>query len=597
MAGNIKGIVVEIGGDTSGLQNALKSVNKVTSSLQRELNGINTLLKFNPRNTELLSQKQVVLKQEIQATSEKLKELVAHQKEVKASGVELTDEQQKNYRALQREIILTKNKLGDLVAEQSRLTSFGNTLQHLGSGMQSFGNAVSEAGKKVTILSTALASVGAMGVKYNAELERYTVAFSTFLGSAEEGEKAVQNIINTSKESPFNTASLVKANQMLITTGINADESAKTINALADAVALTGGDDYTLERMASNLQQIQNVGKASAMDIRQFGMAGIDIYGILADYTGKTTAQVKEMDITYEQLAGALQKASSEGGKYYKGQEAMADTLIGKLSKLKKTFQESMGKLTESLMPILEKLVDKVQKAVDWFSNLSDEQKELILKVGLFVVALGPLLTIAGQIIAFVGLVVSKIGILLVILGKIKAIIVVLGAVLGIPLAPILLIVAGVTAVIAVLVLLYNKCEWFRNGVNAIVEFIKTAVLNFFNTIAIFFTETIPMWIDNIKMILDNLPYYIGYLIGLIIAHIVNLINRLWQFVTNELPVIIQNIIDWFKKLPPKIWEFLLQIINHIIEWAKQMKDKIAEEVPLIIEKLLSFFRELPRKT
>ena len=63
---------------------------------------------------------------------------------------------------------------------------------------------------------------------------------------------------------------------------------------------------------------------------------GIDIYGILADYTGKTTKQVKEMDITYEQLVGALNKASQEGGKYYNGQSAMADTLSGKISMLKK---------------------------------------------------------------------------------------------------------------------------------------------------------------------------------------------------------------------------------------------------------------------
>lgn len=60
---------------------------------------------------------------------------------------------------------------------------------------------------------------------------------------------------------------------MLITTGESADKSREAINSLANAVALTGGDSYTLERMASNLQQIRNVGKATAMDIRQFGMA------------------------------------------------------------------------------------------------------------------------------------------------------------------------------------------------------------------------------------------------------------------------------------------------------------------------------------
>lgn len=66
---------------------------------------------------------------------------------------------------------------------------------------------------------------------------------------------------------------MIKSNQMLITTGESAEKSREAINSLANAVALTGGDSYALERMASNLQQIKNVGKATSMDIRQFGMA------------------------------------------------------------------------------------------------------------------------------------------------------------------------------------------------------------------------------------------------------------------------------------------------------------------------------------
>ena len=89
--------------------------------------------------------------------------------------------------------------------------------------------------------------------------------------------------------------------------------------------------------MASNLQQIRNAGKATSMDIRQFAYAGIDVYGILAETTGKNVEELKKMDITYEQLSEALIKASSEGGKYYNGQITMSDTLNGKISMLKKT--------------------------------------------------------------------------------------------------------------------------------------------------------------------------------------------------------------------------------------------------------------------
>ena len=95
MAGNIKGIIVEIGGDTSGLQKALRKVNSETSSLSKELKGINRLLKLDPKNTELLNQKQTVLKESIEATKNKIKELKnVYNESVKAeaNGAKISEE-------------------------------------------------------------------------------------------------------------------------------------------------------------------------------------------------------------------------------------------------------------------------------------------------------------------------------------------------------------------------------------------------------------------------------------------------------------------------------------------------------------------------
>lgn len=553
MAGNIKGIVVEIGGDTSKLQSALKQVNKVTSSLQSELKGVDRLLKFNPNNITLLSQRQKILKEEIGATTTKLKELIQHQNEIKRSGVALTDEQQRNYRNLQREIISTTNALTQYLSEASRLNQVGQTLQSVGNSFQNLGNKIEDIGKKVSVLSGAIAGIGTIGIKYNAQLETYTKAFSTFLGSAEKGEEAVQNILNASKNSPFNTTALVQANQMLVTTGIEAEESRKTINALADAIALTGGSDDTLVRMASNLQQIQNVGKASAMDIRQFGYAGIDIYGLLSETTGKTVAQLKKADITYEQLSQALQKGASEGGKYFQGQEAMADTLNGSINRLKKNFQELVGELTESLLPIINKIADKLQGAIDFVKGLSQEQKDLITKVGTFIAILGPAILIIGKIISIVGLIITKVGVVISFIGKAISVIKALGLVIGASVsAPILIATGVIGGLIAVFVLLYNKCEWFRNGVHTIIEAVKNFFVNAFETIGKFFTETIPQWIETGKEVLSNLPYYIGYILGIGLANLVNWGVQVGQWIATKIPELINNIINWFKQLPRK---------------------------------------------
>ena len=491
MSGSIKGIIVEIGGDTSGLQKALKSVNSATASLSKELRGINSLLKLDPHNTELLSQKQTVLKENIAQTTKKVEELKKAQQMFIESGGDLNSAE---YRNLQREIISTENRLKELNLEASKWTQMSHNLENLGSKMKSFGDTVTNVGKKVSVLSAAVGSLFVAGTKYNADIERYTTAFKTFLGSAEDAEKAVDAIKNQGQTSPFDTKELIQANQMLITTGESAEDSRKTISALADAIALTGGSNDTLGRMASNLQQIKNVGKASAMDIRQFGMAGIDIYGILADYTGKTTAEIKKMDITYEDLSAALQKSASIGGKYYGGQAEMANTLSGQVSKLKKTFQDLTGELSKSLFPTIKKIIEKLQGVVDWFKGLNDNQKETITKIGLLITVLGPALLIIGKLISFGGTIIS-------VLAKISGLIAglsigtgALGGVLTALTGPIGIVIGVVAALTAGFALLWNKSETFRNSMIEVGQsMMKT------------YNEHIKPTIDNIKEIISML--------------------------------------------------------------------------------------------
>lgn len=138
MAGNIKGIIVEIGGDTSGLQKALSKVNSATSSLSKELRGINSLLKLDPTNTELVAQKQQVLANNIEQTSKKLEEL----KKIQEKANEINDKvSPENYRALQREIINTENKLKDLQIQASKWTTAGKSIEE-------FGNKITNISKK-----------------------------------------------------------------------------------------------------------------------------------------------------------------------------------------------------------------------------------------------------------------------------------------------------------------------------------------------------------------------------------------------------------------------------------------------------------------
>ena len=572
--GNIKGIFVEIGGDTSGLQNALKDVYKITGSLQKELNGINSLLKFNPKNTELLAQKQKVLSDNIAQTESRLKELQIAQKEYIASGGDLNSA---NYRALQREIIQTQEKLKQLKLEASSWTQVSKNLSELGNKFKDIGNKVTSLGKSFSVVSAGMAALLGSGVKYNASIEQSTKAFETFLGSAEAAEKAVDNIKKQSVSSPFNTQDLIKANQMLVTTGVNADDSRKTISALADAIALTGGGNDELTRMASNLQQIKNAGKATSMDIRQFAYAGIDVYGILAETTGKNVEELKKMDITYDQLSAALQKASSEGGKYYQGQEKMTDTLNGSVSKLKKTFQEFTGELAQSLMPTVKKLTTGLQGLLDKFKSLSPEQKETIAKIALMVAAIGPLLLIIGKVITMAGTVMtigSQIAGLIAGLttgtGALSAVITALTGPIGI-------VIGVIAGLVAAFVALWNNSESFRNSIieigQSIVDTfnnnIKPAIDNIMSAVSTLWNELLAPLISWLTSVLAPVFAAVFESAGQVISNVFNRIATVIEMVTGIFKGLIQFITGVFKGDWAAAWEGITQIFGSIFNGIK----------------------------
>lgn len=216
---------------------------------------------------------------------------------------------------------------------------------------------------------TAVIGLGKIGVSYNAEMEKYTTALTTALGSTEKAAAAIEQIKADAAATPYDVSSLVQANQFLISTGESAESARATIMALTDAVSATGGGNAELQRMAQNLQQIKNAGQATALDIKQFAYAGIDIYGILADYTGKAVDEVKDMTISYELLNNALIAASQEGGKYYGANIAQSQTLNGQLSTLKDNAKALLG---DVFLPISDGLRNEVLPTLNEFiSSLS----------------------------------------------------------------------------------------------------------------------------------------------------------------------------------------------------------------------------------
>ena len=248
----------------------------------------------------------------------------------------------------------------ELKETTSALRSANTNMTEFGGSSETASGSLTGAITKANLLTGVISNVSSMalsaakdfiqtGIQYNAQLESYTTGFTNMLGSAEAAKAAMDAIQEDAARTPFDVASLTQANQLLISAGENAGYSRKVIMALGDAVSATGGGNAELSRMSANLQQIANVGKASAIDIKQFAYAGINIYQVLADYTGKSVQEVQKMTISYDLLSQALIAASEEGGRYYNAMDTQSQTMNGRVSTLKDNVSQLAGLMTGDL--------------------------------------------------------------------------------------------------------------------------------------------------------------------------------------------------------------------------------------------------------
>ena len=290
MAGNIKGIIVEIGGDTSGLQNALKKVNSTTSSLSKELRGINSLLKLDPKNTELVSQKQTVLKQNIEQTSKKLEELKKAQEAADAIIAEGGEISEENYRNLQREIINTENKLKQLKVEASKWTTAGRSIEEFGNKVTNISNKIDKMGTTLTTrLTIPIAGIAVGLVNSAREFETaFTGVEKTVDGTATQMEHLKQGIKDMSEEIPASTTEISAVAEAAGQLGIQTDNVlafTKTMINMGNATNLSA------DEAATTLARFANVTKMSQSDFDKLG----SVIVALGNNFATTEAEISEM--------------------------------------------------------------------------------------------------------------------------------------------------------------------------------------------------------------------------------------------------------------------------------------------------------------
>ena len=359
---------------------------------------------------------------------------------------------------------------------QLDVNGFEKGLKNVEAKSVAIGNIIAKAFEKIVNVTTDLAKTG---INYNAQIEKYQTALTTLTGSAEKANNIIDQIKKDAAKTPFDVSGLTQANQLLISAGVSSDSAREDVLALGNAISATGGGNEELSRMAVNLQQIKNVGKASALDIKQFAYAGIDVYGLLADYMGVARDEATEMDITYEDLTGALKYASEEGGKYFGAMENQSKTFNGQMETLKDNFNSFLGEATKPLFDYLTKTaIPKLNEMLDGFNKLGEFLENHKTAFTLLAIAIGTLTT------AIIANTVAKNLDLIVIWLYVSATTVAttvttaFSTVLAFLTSPITLVVLAIGSLIAIIYLLIKNWDTISEVTKNVWNAIKTFVSN-----------------------------------------------------------------------------------------------------------------------
>ena len=648
MANNIRGITIEIGGDTTKLDKALGNVNKNVKSTQSELREVEKLLKLDPKNTEALEQKQKLLAKAVGETKEKLDVLKTAEAQVEEQfkNGEVSEEQ---YRALKREIEATEISLKKLEEEANKSNL---SLEKVGEAFGKVGSKATDIGKKMLPVTAGIAGMGTAGVAAAMELDDGYDTIITKTGATGEALEELNAVaddlftempiemadagtavgeINTRFGATGETLkglskqfiefaningtdlnnSIGKVDKIMEQYNIDAAETGNvlglitkkgqetgiSVDTLMDSLQKNGA---TFKEMGLNMVQSTNL-------LAQFEANGVNADTAVAGLRKSIKAYTDEGKSVDEALAltiDSIKNASSETEALSIAQEVFGtkgaaematairegridlESLSSSMEEygtvVEDTFNATQDPWDEakvatnnlklaaadlgttilgSLQPTITKIVNKIKEFTQWFKNLNQSQKETIIKVAAVVAAIGPALIIFGKVATTISTIISVVGKIGPAVKAAKAAFSAFNAVLAAN--PIILVVTAIVAVIAILVTLYKKCEWFRNGVNAIWEAIKNAFFAAWDGIKTFFTETLP---NAFNTVVNFIKSNWQALLLLIVNPFAGAFKLLYdncgafrEFVDN----FVQNIKQFFQNL----WNGIVSIFQGVGQW------------------------------
>lgn len=398
MAQKIRGVTIQLEGDSSGLTKSLKDANKEIKNTKSQLQDVEKLLKLDPNNTELLRQKQVLLGQAIEETSGKLDDLKTAEAALKSQGV---DENSEQFMALKREIIATEGELQNLTKEAKNTSSAFD-------GIKEAANKVAEGASKVAEKTKALSLAGA--------------AVAGGLGAAAYGSlSSADELATLSKRTGITTDTLQKFAYASDMVDVSTEE-------------LAGAFAKMKRQMADNPEAFTNLGIAVTNadgSFRDLESVFYESLGALSQIGGETERDLAAMEL-FGKSADTLATVIDDGGlalqEYgLKAQEMgliLSEDTILKLTetgdKIDETKARVLGTLTEvgaklvdELAPTIDLIVEKVTEVIEWVGTLDGDTLNMILTVAAVIAAISPIASLISGITSAIGAVSSALSFLM----------------------------------------------------------------------------------------------------------------------------------------------------------------------------------------
>ena len=335
--GNIKGITIEIGSDTKKFKSGLAELNKSSKDLQNELKYVNQALKHDPKNTELLRQKQELLTKSVSETKSKLEALKAAKEKADKDMASGTEVNQEEYRRLVREISTTKNSLKNLTKEMKNFGSVSaQQIAAAGEDVQEFGGKIETVGKKVSVASATSAAALGASVKLASDYTDAVAKVGTVADLQSVSlEKLRDDMLQLSTETGRGAGEIADATYQAISASVDtADavsfvgtsvglakagflETADAVDVLTTIINAYGLEASDAGRLSDILIQTQNDGKTTVNELSQSMGQVIPLasaYGVNIENLAASYAQLTKNGVATAQAGTYLKSMLNELG-------------------------------------------------------------------------------------------------------------------------------------------------------------------------------------------------------------------------------------------------------------------------------------------